>query len=360
MRLIFATSTPTNVQGGSGTFVGISVLAAALRRAGHDVRLVAPGFRHSPLGHTLKRLRFNLVLGRRVAIHCPDAAVGFDLDGFLLSRPTPYPFAVSIKGVLADELTFERGFTRRLLAFQSLCEHANVRGDVPVLATSDYAARRIGQHYGVPAGRRHIVPEPIDLDRWQAALSATAAVPTGDTILTVCHLYPRKRVGVLIAAMPRILRHRPDARLRIVGVGPEFGRLRAQVAALGLRESVELLGHIPFAQLCAEYRRAAIFCLPSVQEGFGIVLLEAMAAGLPIVACQAAAVPEVAPDGEVGRLVPPDDPAALAAALVELLERPERRKALGQAGQERVQRYRADAVAADFLAAIGPSSSTAR
>src|SRR6185312_9868895 len=149
MRLVFATSTPTDVRGGSGTFVGISVLAQALARQGVDVRLVAPSFDVSPLGHTFKRLRFNLALGPRVAVHRPDVAVGFDLDGFLLSRPTPYPFAVSIKGVLAEELTFERGLVRNLLWLQSRCERANVRGDVPVLATSRYAAARIGAHYSV-------------------------------------------------------------------------------------------------------------------------------------------------------------------------------------------------------------------
>ena len=68
-----------------------------------------------------------------------------------------------------------------------------------------------------------------------------------------------------------------------------------------------------------EYVSADCFCLPSVQEGFGIVFLEAMAAGLPVVACRAAAVPEVVRDGETGVLVPPRDPEALAGALGGLL-----------------------------------------
>ena len=111
----------------------------------------------------------------------------------------------------------------------------------------------------------------------------------------------------------------PAARLRVVGVGPELERLTTLHAELGLGQSVAFLGHIPFEQLAREYRDCAVFCLPSRQEGFGIVFLEAMAAGRPVVACRAAAIPEVVPDGAAGLLAPPGDPAALAEALIALL-----------------------------------------
>jgi glycosyltransferase involved in cell wall biosynthesis len=200
------------------------------------------------------------------------------------------------------------------------------------------------------------VPEPIDLARWQSALAEAAAPREPATILTVCHLYPRKRVNVLIEAMRSVVARRPEAHLRIVGTGPEAGRLRQQAHDLGLTDHVTLTGHLPFAELVAAYRRAALFCLPSVQEGFGIVLLEAMAAGLPIVACRAAAVPEVAPDGVCSLLVPPDDAAALAEALTTALDDERLRRQLGQAGAERVRRYDAALVAAEFLAALSPSA----
>jgi glycosyltransferase involved in cell wall biosynthesis len=100
------------------------------------------------------------------------------------------------------------------------------------------------------------------------------------------------------------------------------------------------------------YRRAGIFCLPSVQEGFGIVFLEAMAAGLPIVATSAAAVPEVVPHGLAGTLTPPGDITALADALAELLASPALRARLGSYGREHVSRYDWDSVADQFLEAV--------
>ena len=129
-------------------------------------------------------------------------------------------------------------------------------------------------------------PEPIDLDRWRQALTAGPEPPrSGNTILCVAHLYPRKDVGTLIAAMARLP---SDAVLRIVGTGPELARLRRQAGELKLERRVEFLGHVAFDRLAGEYGRADIFCLPSRQEGFGIVFLEAMAAGAVAIALSSA------------------------------------------------------------------------
>jgi glycosyltransferase involved in cell wall biosynthesis len=102
-----------------------------------------------------------------------------------------------------------------------------------------------------------------------------------------------------------------------------------------------------------EMSRADVFCLPSRQEGFGIVFLEAMAAGLPIVAADCAAVPETAPHGEVALLVDPDDVQGLAAAIVRLLKEPDLRTRFIAAGALRWRRYDWVAIAGQFLAAVG-------
>jgi glycosyltransferase involved in cell wall biosynthesis len=109
------------------------------------------------------------------------------------------------------------------------------------------------------------------------------------------------------------------------------------------------LGDVSRAQLLAEYNRADVFCLPSVQEGFGIVLLEAMAAAKPIVASRAAAIPEVAPQAV---LVEPDNPEALAAGIEELYRSPEARAELGSTGAQWVEQFDAPRVAGLFLQAV--------
>jgi glycosyltransferase involved in cell wall biosynthesis len=352
VRLAFVTSTPLTVRGGSGTYVGITVLARALEELGHEIVTVAPEDEPGPLGHAAQRVGFNLGAARRLAALGPfDGVVGFDLDGCLL--PHRAPFVASIKGVLAEELTFERGAVRFSLWVQSRCELLNVRRAPLVLTTSEYARGRIARNYGVSPAKIAVVPELIDLGHWRAALAA--AGPRGawtPTILTVCHLYPRKSVDVLLRAMPRVVAAVPGARLRVVGIGPEEAKLASLRGELGIEPAVEFLGHISFEQLTREYRDCALFCLPSRQEGFGIVFLEAMAAGRAVVACHAAAMPEVVPDGVAGRLVPPGDPDALADALIALLRDRERAEALGRQGAGHVEAYDAPRVAQRFLEAI--------
>jgi len=117
---------------------------------------------------------------------------------------------------------------------------------------------------------------------------------------------------------------------------------------------VEWLGDLSYSQLAAEYNACDMFCLPSVQEGFGIAFLEAMACGLPVVATLAAAIPEVVPDRRAGLLVPPGDIAELAHALIELLARPSQRAGYGAFGRAYVERFDWDRVAQIFLDQVAP------
>jgi glycosyltransferase involved in cell wall biosynthesis len=139
--------------------------------------------------------------------------------------------------------------------------------------------------------------------------------------------------------------------VRIVGEGPESARLRARSAALGLQRTVTFLGEVSRGVLATEYVSAHCFCLPTVQEGFGLVFLEAMAAGIPVVACRAAAVPEVVIDRRTGVLVNPRSPEELAMALETLLGNEGLRKALGEAGRARAQAFDLVPVARRFLEA---------
>jgi len=349
-RLIFVTATAANVRQGSGTYVGIATLRRALVALGHEVDLVAPP---RMAAAAWRRLWFNLGLRRTLRLPRQGALVGFDLDGIFLA-PRGLRNVAAIKGVVAEELRFERGLVRASLWLQARLEGWRVRRADLVIATSGYAAAAIARHYGVARGRIGVVPELMDLAAWAELLAAAPpqARPR-PRLLCVAHLYPRKDVATLLRALAR-MQSRPEA--HIVGVGPELRRLRRLARELGLDHRVRFLGHIGRAELAREYRNADLFCLPSRQEGFGIVLLEAMAAGLAVVAARAAAIPEVVPEGECGLLFPPGDVAALAATLDQAFAEPGLRQRLGAAGARHVLRYDAPRVARQFLAALEPEA----
>lgn len=344
---------------GSGSAVAIGGLADALRAQGHEVVVHAPSRRS---GRALPRLAFNVALRRRLRPASHDLVVGFDLDGCLLPSWEGPPVRVaSLKGVMADEMRFERGTTRLRFALLSRLERRNARRADCVVVTSRYSAGRAIEAYGLDPGRVEVVPEGIDLARWREGsgpTGATRARPGGagrpPTILSVARQYPRKDTRSLIAAMPAVRASVPDARLRVVGGGPELPALRRLADRLRLGRAVELAGEVGDRRAVRDaYGAADVFALPSLQEGFGIVFLEAMAAGLPVVAARAGAAPEVVPEERAGLLVPPRDPEALGAALVRLLTDAGLRTRLGAGGREHVRQFDWPLVARRFLEAAG-------
>lgn len=346
MRFQFITAIPQNVQRGSGCFVGIETLTKGLRSLHNvEVGLTVPQVNVSPF--TLKRVVFNESL--RPKQFDGDYVVGFDLDGYRVAGRTKHPYIAAIKGVLADAVPYESGFTRLSMAFQAKLEKRNARRADRVITISNYCAQRLAELYGVP--NAIVVPELIDLDAWKKLFSDNPAPPADGkfTVLCVCRFYPRKRVNVLLKAAALAAPRIPELEVRIVGNGPEASRLWRLSGELGLQKTVTWLGDSSQAELASEYNRADVFCLPSVQEGFGIVFLEAMAAGKPIVAARAAATPEVVTEGI---LVKPDDPQQLAEALVMLHRNASLRDRLRIHGESEVQKYDIQKVTAQFLKAV--------
>jgi len=351
LRIAFLDSWWRGPARGSGTAVGIAGLAGGLRAAGHRVTELAPLW--GPPGRLGTRLLYNLEVPSRIRRGRFDLVVGFDWDGWTHRAPEGVPYVACLKGVLADEMRFERGLSRTLLGLQSTLEAANARRAGRVVTPSSYSKRRVCAAYGLPPAKVAVVPEGIDPASWGRIEPGGQAGPP--TILSVARQYPRKNTRTLLLAMPAVRRAVPGARLRIVGGGPELPALRRLAARLGLGEGgVTFLGALPHAaQVRAEYARAHVFCLPSLQEGFGIVYLEAMAAGLPVVAGDVAAAAEVVPPGEAGELVPPRDAEALAGALVRLLSDRPLRARMGAAGRRRAEGFAWPRVARRFLAEVG-------
>ncbi|HSB14991.1 MAG TPA: glycosyltransferase family 4 protein [Bryobacteraceae bacterium] len=344
MMVRFLTSTPLNAVKGSGTYAGIATLAGGLRALGVDVEVVAPDF-DFPI-HTLHRLVFNEQLWWRNASGC-DAVVGFDMDGYRVAGRRGVPHVASIKGVIADEMRFERGTTRMTMSVQAACERRHVRKADLVMTTSRYTASRLEELYQIPKVGS-IVPELIDLAAWRMLFERNPGKPdpTRFTVFCVCRFYPRKRLHLLLRAAARLREGIPELEVRIAGGGPEWPKLNALWRQERLENTVKWLGDVSQDQLAREYQQCDLFCLPSVQEGFGIVFLEAMAAGKPIVAVRAAAVPEVV---EQGVLVDPESGEALAEAILALYGDAAKRATLAEAGRSIVERYDAPRVARLFL-----------
>jgi glycosyltransferase involved in cell wall biosynthesis len=366
LRIAFLDSWRPASFDGSGTSVGIRNLATGLTRLGHQVHMVRPRGRDLGL---LRRVAFNLALPSRLRAKTPfDLVVGFDIDGFRWapSRTPDLPYVVSLKGIAADEARFSRSIGERLaLSTLGRIEGRNARGADRVLVPSRYSAEVATRMYGVPVDRIGVVPEAVDLAPWRSIRGApgtargAASAPEWDsleptprplTILSVARQYPRKDTATLLRAMPSVLARHSGTRLRVIGGGPEIPRLRGLVRDLRLGASVALEGAVESdAQVREAFFDADVFCLPSLQEGFGIVFVEAMAAGLPIVAARAGAVPEVVEDEVTGLLVPPGDPPALGAALIRLLDDADLRRRQGDEGTRRAESFDLEKVARCFL-----------
>lgn len=177
----------------------------------------------------------------------------------------------------------------------------------------------------------------------------------GPWLLTVARLDFHKGIDTVIRALPAIRAAVPGARYAVAGVGSRRDALQALVTELGLGDAVRLLGFVPDQDLPALYNAADLFVLASrrhdlLVEGFGISCVEASACGLAVIGSRSGGIPEAVREGETGLLVDPDDPAAVAAAAVRVLEDDALRRRLGAAGRAAVEGYfNWDRVTADLL-----------
>ena len=192
---------------------------------------------------------------------------------------------------------------------------------------------------GVSARQLHIISNGIALrqpqrDR-QTIRTMLGFTQQDQIVVTVGRMTEQKGYDVLLAALPTILAHQPHSHFLWIGEGPLLDVLRADLLTAGLDKVVHILGRrsdIPDLLAAAD-----MFVLPSRFEGMPLVVLEAMAAGLPVIGTRVCGTAEVVDDGVSGRLVAPEQPDELAAAIVELLQNPVRGVAWGIAGRARVE-----------------------
>jgi glycosyltransferase involved in cell wall biosynthesis len=342
---------PWHRQSGGGQIIAYKT-SEALARAGHMVHYLAV----APEGHErqvdwgkvefatkapnlLEAVRLAPQLARRsqgneyeiVHVHLANETVGYCLAYALARRMGLKPrLVLSIYSPRAYALP--RSLGEVITTFS--CRSADL-----LFCLSEFSQRDISRAYHVPTSKLAVTYAGVD-----SPFSANS--PRRDrkendpyTLLFSGRLdgpHEQKGMDVLLKSLPLILRHHKVV-LSIIGTGPRLPQYQALAGALGVAEQVRFLGFVEHDDMASHYQQADLFVLPSRRESFGLVLAEAMACGLPVVATTAGAIPEVVEDGVTGVLVPPNAADALANAVVSLLSDRPRSNAMGAAGAQRAR-----------------------
>jgi glycosyltransferase involved in cell wall biosynthesis len=327
------------------------VLAAALARAGVEVRALcaspaaaarfaaagaAP--RVTPLrrtGDVAGARRLRAALAGADVVHAQDRRSG--LWTRVLPRRAPVVYTVHglPEAYLPPPAGPGRPGLRGVLAYRGLDAVLARRRTDALIVPSRALAAAFARRLGFP--RMTVIPNGID---------PGPPLPTrGRAVGTLSVLEPVKGLDTFLEAAARLTARRPELELAIFGSGSLAGPLRARADALGLR--VEMPGHVPAREALS---RLAVLALPSLMENSPMALLEAMAAGVPVVASAVGGIPELAPPS-TALLVPPRDPAALAAGIERLLDDAPAREAQVAAARARVTEcFTADRMARETMA----------
>ena len=202
-----------------------------------------------------------------------------------------------------------------------------------VIAVSDYTRRHLVETAGLNAGKVCVVPNTFDEVLFQPGPKPDLLMrrygigPEQPVLLTLGRLSSTERYkghDQVIKALPAILRKRPELRYLIVGDGDDAARLKQMAADCGISGSVIFAGHVLREELCLHYLLADIFVMPSTGEGFGIVFLESLASGRPVIAARSTASPEAIDGGRLGELVTPGHPEEIAEAVSRILDKTKR------------------------------------
>jgi len=220
-----------------------------------------------------------------------------------------------------------------------------------VVTISDSLRRFTIERVGIPASKVETIHYGLDEPPAPWGENPPDAVPAdARVLLSVSRLTPQKGIDTAVQALSLLPE---DVVLVVLGEGPERDTIEQLAEEQAVSSRVFLPGRVP--DVAAWLRRAAVYVHPARWEGFGLAVLEAMVSGLPVVATNVSSLPELVVDGETGFLVPPDDPAALAAAVERALAQP----ALGEAGRARARQEFSVAAMADRTAALYRSLSSA-
>ncbi len=339
-------------------------LAVQLQKAGHETRIFAPSSRSDvgfdaarfyrigtpiaiPANDSVARITLSFHLANQVAAIVADER--FDVLHFHEPLMPALPMTMLRMSTTANVGTFH-AFSRSNVGYyygrpllQPYLGHLH-----RAIAVSEPARDFVNRYF--PDFPMRVIPNGIDVDVYKPGLAPIRHLRDENlNILFVGRLEKRKGLGDLLRAY-RVLNGRvPQTRLIIVGDGPQRGRVESYVQRHRL-DNVILAGYVPDTVKPRYYDSADIFCAPATgAESFGIVLLEALASGLPVVATEVPGYMSVLEPGKDSITVPPKNWRELAASLVILARDPELRRRLADYGVKKAHRYSWDRVAANIL-----------
>ena len=324
-------------------------LARELRKQGVEVvALTKPGGAveldgleiHPVLPGLVPRVRWFLPRNALALPRVRRAAAGCDLLHVIAEPYAPLaaliagkrPLAVTTHGTYVPQ-TVRRRLVGPLYAW------AYQRATL--IAVSDYTAGQVRD--ALPTATPTVIRNGVHYADFQQP--APVPLKSGPTVLASGGVKPRKGTHLLVAAMARVVQQVPDAQLIVTGKPSDahyLAEVQRQIAAFDLDDHIHLAGQVPAEVLRGWYQHADVFALPALNvgqkfEGFGLVLLEASACGLPVIGTTGSGVAEAVIDGETGFLIPQDDALALAERITQLLSDEALHARMGAAGRAYAQ-----------------------
>ena len=341
MRIALVCPYDLSVPGGVQSHV--RQVADALRGMGDEVAVLAPGPGDDHVG-----------LGRSVGVPFNDSVAPVAMSPVALRRTAralrdlgpdvvhvheplvPWVGPAAVRSAPAPVVVTMHAWSDRDRVYRVArpIGRALLRRAAVAIAVSEAAATYHAGALGLPIGTFEVVPNGVDVARFGQAEPLPEIVDAArPTLLFVGRLERRKGLETLVRAFTRVKAERPDLRLYVVGDGPERDRCQALLPAR-LRADLVFLGRVDTQDLPRFHASCDVYVAPALGgESFGIVLLEAMAAGRPVIASDIPGYRSVARDGVQARLVPPGDVDALVAAIQALLDNPSLRAAMGREGR---------------------------
>lgn len=308
---------------------------------GYEVRLRSPFLAHRPVRSVVAFLVFlpvtiyrlmRLVHRLKIDVMNLHYPVPSFLYFALISRVLGTPLVISIHG--ADIVPRGRRKARYPWGLRFLLFSAD-----RIVAPSRSFLRDLTTIFPKLADRGEVIYNGVDISELVGPTVCSPSADSTRSILCVAHHNERKGVDVLLRAFARVVEKEPKLTLTLVGDGPLRAQHEALARDLGLNGSVSFPGRQSRAEVRNLLRRCDLFVLPSRFETFGIVIIEAMACGKPVVASAVGGIPEIIQHGENGILVEPEDPTALGDAIIRVFEDDGLRTKIGRNGLETVRKF---------------------